>query len=154
MQTTRFGFCGEALAPFNGFKNQEIASCVIRIGCTRLISIEAKCPKPLTGSFEGEPLAPGGCQKLLKAGSKMPAPGQTRSMPPNSALATSNVFANWPQSVTSVFTNTALGPPPLALFDSMAFSASGVSLRSAITTLHPFVRSNAANSRLMPVCVS
>lgn len=87
----------------------------------------------------------------MVTGSKMPAPGQTISAPPNSLLATSNRRSRCRQLVTSVCWNTALasdGEPRECLETSS--SASGRSFRSAKITLQRLCNRALANARLMP----
>lgn len=106
-----------------------------------------------------------GCQKLDQDGSNTPAPGTTNSTLPNSLTTLSKAFSNCPQSVTSVFWNTAralLPPPftPLPLLlpfvevdgaeEFTSASASGRSWRSATRTLQLFARRSLLNARQMP----
>lgn len=90
-----------------------------------------------------------------QCGSYTPAPGHRMSTSPNSSRATSNIFDNSGQDVTSVFTKTARAARALlpgSLCFVMSSSASGRRPRSAITTLQSRDSSSAAKERLMPFC--
>ena len=52
-------------------------------------------------------------EQEYRTGSNTPAPGTTSSTLPNSLITLSNAFSSCPQSVTSVFWNTARALSPL-----------------------------------------
>ena len=84
-------------------------------------------------------------------GSKIPAPGQTMSAPPNSLLATWNICSNCSQSLTSVFWKIAL-PEVCDGFECLETTswASERRARSANITLQRLLRRRVANERLIP----
>lgn len=91
-----------------------------------------------------------------RTGSKMPAPGHTRSKPPNSLEARANAALSCCQSFTSVLWNTAracLLLPFSSRDDELCVisdSASGRRVRSATTTLQLQARRSLVNSRQIP----